>query len=140
MIGIFCILFAVISALIVQELPQHASPVAKTITFLIMEVVSFLLFAGIMAVVVVLSMVSGHNKTVLTEHTIILTDDSLVEETAYCKTEQKWLGVQKLARTKGYLFIYIMQHGAHVIPRRAFRDDTEWNAFYEFCRQKSKPA
>ena len=95
-----------------------------------------MIIAGFVAVTVVLSMVSRRNKTLLTEHTITLADGSFVEETAYNKTDQKWSGVQKLARTRRHVFIYVAQYAAHVVPRRAFRDDTEWDLFYGFCRQR----
>jgi hypothetical protein len=38
------------------------------------------------------------------------------------------------------VFIYIAQHMAHIIPRRAFRNDTEWDSFFEFCRQRTQAA
>jgi hypothetical protein len=71
---------------------------------------------------------SRRNKTLLPEHTITLADASFTEETAYNKTDHKWSGVQKLARTRRHIFIYVAQHAAHVVPRRAFRDDAEWES------------
>jgi len=135
-IGVYGIGFVLVSLSIVRALPSDASPVAKVITFLVMELIAFLFIAGFFAVTVALSMVSRRNKTLLTGHTITLTDGSLMEETEYNKTDHKWSGVQKLARTRRHVFIYVAQYSAHVVPRRAFRDDAEWNLFYEFCRQR----
>jgi hypothetical protein len=97
-------------------------------------------FTGLMAISVVLSMISSKNKTVLTDHTLVLADEGFVEETPYNRTEGKWRGVQKLARTRRHIFIYIAPYMAHVVPRRAFQDDAEWNAFYEFCKQRTQGA
>ena len=135
-IGVYGIGFILVTPLIVQALPSNESPIVKGITFLIMEIIAFVVIAGFFAVTVVLSMVSRRNKTLLTEHTITIADGSFAEETAYNKTDHKWAGVQKLARTRRYLFIYVAQHAGHVVPRRAFRDNTEWDSFYEFCRQR----
>lgn len=135
-IGVYGIGFILVTLVIVQALPSDVSPVAKVITFFIMELIAFILIAGFFALTVVLSMVSRRNKTLLTEHTITLADGSFVEETAYNKTDHKWSGVQKLARTRRHMFIYVAQYAAHVVPRRAFRDDTEWDSFYDFCRQR----
>jgi hypothetical protein len=44
--------------------------------------------------------------------------------------------VQKLARTKKHIFIYLAQDSAVVIPRRAFESATQWEAFYELCKQR----
>ena len=80
-IGTYGIGFILVTHSIVQELPSDASPVAKMITFLVMELIAFALIAGFFALTVFLSMVSRRNKALLTEHTITLADDSFVEET-----------------------------------------------------------
>ena len=36
-------------------------------------------------------------------------------------------------------FNCISQHSAHVIPRRAFASDADWNAFYDFSKQATEP-
>ncbi len=137
-ISIYGIGFVLISIPIIEALPSDASLVAKVINFLALEFIAFAVIAGFFAITVVLSMVSRRNKTLLTEHAITLADGSFVEETAYNKTDCKWSGVQKLARTRSHIFIYIAQHMAHVIPRRVFRDNHEWDSFYEFCRQRTR--
>jgi hypothetical protein len=135
-IGFYGIGFGLVSVATFRSLPADLSPVAKIITFLIIELILFVLIAGGFAITVVLSMVSRRNKTVLTEHTLTVADGSFVEETAYNKTDYKWAGVQKLARTRSYVFIYISQHAAHVLPRRAFQNDAEWHSFYDFCKHR----
>ena len=139
-IGFYGVGFAVISLSIFQAMPQHGDAVSRVIVFAVMELIAFSFLAGVFALSVVLSMVSRRNKTVLTEHTITLGEESFTEESPYCKTEQKWAIVQKLARTKSYIFIYVAQYMAHVVPRRAFRDAAEWDAFYEHCRQRTQAA
>ena len=135
-IGTYGLGFVLLSSGILQALPTDITPVAKVVTFLAMEFLAFLFIAGSFVVIVVLSMVSRRNKTLLTEHTITLGEGSFVEETAYNKTDHKWAGVQKLARTRRHIFIYVSQYAAHVVPRRAFQNDTEWDSFYEFCKQR----
>ncbi len=44
--------------------------------------------------------------------------------------------VYKVVRTRCYLFIYTSHAQAHVVPRRAFADVTEWEAFDSICRQR----
>jgi hypothetical protein len=121
-------------------LPSEGNVVVKIIAFGFIELIALFFVAAVFALSVVLGMVSRKNKTVLTEHTIILAEESFTEETPYNKSEQKWTIVQKLARTKSYIFIYVGQNMAHVVPLRAFRDDAEWDAFYEYCRQRTQAA
>ena len=139
-IGCWGVGFAFTSLIVFQALPKDGDVATKVVAFAIMEFIAFCFFAAVLALSVVLSMVSRKNKTVLTGRTIILGEESFTEETAYNKTEQKWTIVQKLARTRSYIFIYVAQHMAHVVPRRAFRDDAEWDAFYEYCRRRTGPA
>jgi len=135
-IGSYGFAFVIISLAIFQAMPNDATNVVKAITFFIMEFLAFAFIAGIFALTIILGMVSRRNKTLLTEHVITLEDGSFIEETTYNKTDHKWAGVQKLACTRGYIFIYVAQHAAHVVPRRAFRDHKEWDSFYDFCRQR----
>jgi hypothetical protein len=136
-IGFYGVGFALISLIVFQALPKDGDVATKVIAFAVMELIAFCFLAAVLALSVVSSMVSRKNKTVLTEHTIILGEAGFTEETPYNKTEQKWTIVQKLARTRSYIFIYVAQYVAHVVPRRAFRDDAEWDAFYEYCRQRT---
>ena len=137
-LGVYGVGFAMISFIAFQGLPKDEDALTKVIAFAIFELMAFCFVAAVLALSVALSMVSRKNKTILTEHTIILGEEGFTEETPFNKTEQKWTIVQKLARTKRYIFIYVAQHMAHVVPRRAFHNEAEWNAFYEYCRRKKE--
>jgi len=130
--------FALISFTIFRALPKDGNPVTNGIVFVGMELVVFSIFVAVLALSALLSMISRKNKTVFTEHTIALGEESFITETPYSKTEQKWKIVQKLARTRKHIFIYVAQHMAHVVPRRAFRDDLEWEGFYDYCWGKTQ--
>lgn len=130
----------VLSFVFIQAIPAEFMTIEKVITFLVLEALAFLLFAGLIAISIVLSMISSKNRTVLTDHTLTLNETNFVEETVYNRTEQKWNSVQKLAKTRRHILIYIAQYLAHVVPRRAFQDDAEWNAFYQFCIERTKDA
>jgi hypothetical protein len=116
----------------VRRLDPGDSLVVKILTVVIVEM---LLVAGVLALVAlatVLSMVSSRNKTILTEHTITLAPDGLTEQTAFKTTVHNWSAVQKVARTDKYLFVYVSQHAAHVIPRRAVSSQPDWDALCDF--------
>jgi YcxB-like protein len=136
----YAIGFAFLSLMIAQTLPQTRSFLVKLITFLIMELIAFIFIAGIFSVSVVLSMISRRNKTLFADRTVTLTEDFIAQESVFTTSESKWSVVQKLARIRRYIFIYVSQHASYVIPRRAFRDDAEWDSFYEFCKRKTGSA
>lgn len=136
-IGSYVVSGGLISVLMFKTLPKDDPLSVRILTFLILGGFVFAVLGGIFALSVVLSVISRKNRTFLTEHTITLDEVSFTEESPFNRTEQKWISVQKLGRTRKHLFIYISQHAAHVVPRRAFRDNAEWNAFYEYCKLRT---
>ena len=88
---------------------------------------AFFLLCGLFTA---LLLISKSNKTIFTQHTITITENCLIAETEFNRTEQKWTGIPRLARTRRHIFAYGSQYAAHVIPRRAFADAAAWDSFY----------
>jgi YcxB-like protein len=103
-----------------------------------MEAVAFVILVVVFVFFTVIGMISSRNKTLFTDRIITLSEDGFLSETPLSRSEMKWSIVQKLARTRRYIYIYVAQHSAHVVPRRAFQDASEWDSFYEFCKRKSR--
>ncbi|MGD1019302.1 MAG: YcxB family protein [Verrucomicrobiia bacterium] len=112
--------------------------VAWLLTLMIVETLLVVLAVGGFALIAVLTFVSPKNKTVLGQRTITLGTEGFVSESQYSRSEVKWIAVQKLARTRRHLFLYISQHSGFVIPRRAFQGGQQWDEFYERCRERIK--
>ena len=134
------VLLALLSHSFFRALPPEEPVVVQIIVFatffLLAVAFLLLLFFGSIAVHVF----SKKNKTVTTEHTITLKEEGFLEETPFNTTEHTWAAVQRLRRSRNYIFLYIAAQLAHVIPRRAFSTEEEWNAFYAFCRAKTSKA
>ncbi len=81
-----------------------------------------------------LSMISRKNKTFLTDSTIELTDNGIITEDRYERSERVWDNIQRLIRTKRFILVYVSQRQAIVVPRRAFLNDQEWDSFYEILK------
>jgi hypothetical protein len=90
--------------------------------------------------ITVLTMISRRNKPLLCERTITLREDAFVTESEYGRSETRWTIVQKLARTRRHILVYVAQASALVIPRRAFASSAQWDAFYGYCRQRTSGA
>ncbi len=138
-LGTYAVVVCFISWDAARSFPADMSGFAQAIVMLFVAATGSLIYTGVLAMVFVLGMLSRRNQTFLTEHAITVGAAFFVEETPYNRTEYNWLAVQKLARTKRYLFIYISQNAAHVIPRRAFASDADWQAFYAVCQQATEP-
>jgi hypothetical protein len=124
LIGVCSLYLATVSVPAEAQLPARIF--AVTVLFLLILGIFFTVFA----VITVLSLVSKANRTILTDHSITIRDDVLVEESPFSRTEQKWTGIPRLVRTRRHIFAYISQYAAHVIPRRAFPDAQEFDRFY----------
>lgn len=140
---VLLVLYAGFTALVCfstyNSLPASESLWARVLITVVMSLVILLILFLVIGVVLVLSLISRANRTILTHHTITLGDTGLTEETDFNRTEQKWAGIPRLVRTRRHIFAYVSQYGAHVIPRRAFDDAGAWNSFYEELRSRIHP-
>jgi hypothetical protein len=73
------------------------------------------------------------NPGFYTQHIFAIAPEGFVEETSVNRTEHKWTGVQTVVKRQKYLLIYIGSNQAHVIPRRAFNDQADWDLFCSDC-------
>jgi YcxB-like protein len=137
-VAVQIVLLAFLSHSFYRALPPEAPAAAKVIVFgmfflLGVASLAILFFAGI-----AVHVLARKNRTITTEHVIILAEDGLREETPFGTTERTWAAVQQLRRSKNYIFVYIAAHQAHLIPRRAFGTQEEWDRFYASCREKTQ--
>jgi hypothetical protein len=87
-----------------------------------------------------LTLISRKNKTLTAQRTVTLGEEGFVAESVYGRSEYKWPIIQKLARTRGHVFLYFSKASALVIPRCAFEGVAQWDAFYDYCRRKTQAA
>jgi hypothetical protein len=110
--------------------------VIKVITFLVMLFFAFSATALITLIVVLASYVPRLNKGILTDHTITLSPDGFTELTSVNKTESTWGGLSKLGQNQRYIFLFISEHAAHTIPKRAFPSREIAAEFYNYAKEQ----
>jgi len=71
-------------------------------------------------------------RGLLGRHRIVLSQDGLVESTPVGESRTSWAGVDRVEQDSHNIYIYTSLAAAHVIPKRAFRDPQETDAFYQF--------
>ena len=76
----------------------------------------------------------------LGKHRIILSENGLTESTAVGESRTSWAGVDRVEQNPDYVFIYTAPAAAHLIPKRAFRNLQEAEAFYQFSRTRNEAA
>ncbi len=79
-------------------------------------------------------------KGLLGRHRIVLSQDGLIESTAFGESRSSWAGVDRVEQDLHNIYIYTSLAAAHVIPKHAFRDPQEADAFYRFSRAGKEAA
>ena len=111
----------------------------KILFFFILEALWVILIAFFALLIIILSNLSKMNKTVLTDTVLTLGSDGITSESQFGRSQLKWNAIQKVVRNRSYIFMYVAQHGALVIPRRAFSTSDQWEQFWLMCQAKSAP-
>ena len=73
---------------------------------------------------------SKQSNGILGRHTYTIRDDGLLEQTRANETLVKWGGAVGLRRTRDLLLIEVGPALFHVIPRRSFENDSDFEAFW----------
>ena len=60
--------------------------------------------------------------------------------TPFGESRTSWAGVDRVEQDQHNIYIYTSLAAAHVIPKRAFRDPQETDAFYQFSRAGKEAA
>ena len=76
----------------------------------------------------------------LGRHRLVLGEDALSESTAVGESRTTWAGVDRVEQSLDYIFIYTAPSAAHVIPKRAFADPAQAEAFYQMGRTRKAAA
>ena len=76
----------------------------------------------------------------LGRHRVVLSEDGLTESTAVNESRTAWAGVDRVEQSQDYIFIYITPATAHVIPKSAFSDPQEAEAFFRLARSRKEAA
>jgi len=99
---------------------KDASLVAKVITVIAVYVAFASFFFLLQAVAALLNISFRKHRGVLGRHTLQITDEGLIERTDVNEAITKWAGLHKVASGPKYLYIYVTESNAHIVPKRYF--------------------
>jgi YcxB-like protein len=81
-----------------------------------------------------------NNRTVVTEHSVELLDDGLLEETRFNKSLYYWNGITGVVARPGHLAIYVAPGIAHLVPNRAFPSRAARLSFLKQIQERAAAA
>ena len=121
-----------------MTLSSDHSVLVRVLTVVILAIILTVVLIAAVCVPILLGTLSERNKTLLAQQTLIIDDRFLLAESEYLRSEIKWKTLQRLVRTRNYLFLYFSELGAMLIPKRAFHSGEEWDRFFNLCLDKSR--
>jgi hypothetical protein len=137
-IYILCfVMMSFISVDVASNLDDH-NFLIKVIVFLIFELIPVAVVFGLPVIITIFSAFSGKNRPLLENRNMIFNEDFFVCTTENSTSEVKWQALQRVVVTGSFLFLYLSQAGAIIIPKRVFATGHEWSDFIELCRSKLK--
>ncbi|MEH7178280.1 YcxB family protein [Neobacillus vireti] len=73
----------------------------------------------------------GKNEGLLGEHTMLLTEDGIIDTNSNGETKVNWSGVVKMMEDNSNLYLYNSSVSAYIIPKRELKELEEVRAFFE---------
>lgn len=115
-------------------------PGVRVAAFFIFAICMILVLFGAVALISCVSYMPSKNRGVLGKHRLALTADALTEETPVSQGTWSWAGIPKVSRNSAYVFIYVQQNMAHIVPARSFPNRADADRFYQFVVDTWKTA
>jgi hypothetical protein len=81
---------------------------------------------------------TGKAKGVIGEHTLEVTNEGLLQTTDYHTLLHRWSECHRIKQSLGFLWIYVSDSGAHVVPLSRPLTEGDLALFVEHVRSKVK--
>jgi hypothetical protein len=89
---------------------------------------------GLTVCLVFLFFSATHRSGQLGKHEYEIRSDGLFERTAANEAINKWPGILSISTSSDQIHVRVNSYMFHVIPRHSFRDDAEFNEYFEELR------
>ena len=139
--------FAIVLFAIIPAIGPHGLALSRvSVTFIVVAFVIAVIFQWLFETSIMRLLIRrmlrdekperGH----IGRHHLILSEDGVLERTAVNESRTSWAGVDRVEQNADYIFVYTTPSSAHVVPKRAFGDARQAEAFYEFARARNTAA
>ena len=117
----------------------------KVAVFVIMGIAEIVFMLIVLLLFTGLSVLTSQQKNTRMDCKVLASANGLVVESSEGRNERKWSGIHKIGQNSSFIFIYLSDRMAYVIPKNAFTDSTEAEKFFRYVyglwgRSKRKPA
>jgi len=74
---------------------------------------------------------SKRNEGIIGEHSIEISEEGVREITKVNNSLNLWNGITKIKQDNSYIYIYIKEFEAHIIPKKSFKSEEEANSYFK---------
>jgi hypothetical protein len=117
--------------------PEPGMPV-RLLTTLIVDITMLAAMFGFLILSLLLLIWTKRFKGLIGQHELTLTNAGLVSKSADSEAKRKWDGIFRLTSTKNYLFLYVNETMAMIVPKRYFASPAEAQSFEQMIRERMK--
>jgi len=78
---------------------------------------------------VIKMVIEDESRGAVGKHRLSVTNNAVTDKAGSGKTMTRWSDVKKVVLMDNYVFIYVSDTSAHIVPKRAFPDETAWKEF-----------
>ena len=145
LVGMFiCLLvYGAISGFSIPATEAPGEPPSLVLRFAsaVMAMIFLSVFATIGQVIVTAIMAyAREQKGVIGKHTLVLTDDGLIERTDYNETLHRWKGLFRVRESGHYIFLYVTEAQYHLMPKCSFASVDEMRSFLDEIQGRARSA
>jgi hypothetical protein len=115
-----------------------ASFIAKLFVFIVFESFPVVLIFVLILLSTLVSVFSRKNRPLLDDQSMTFNEDLFIVTSERARSEIQWKALQRVVINFGFVFLYLSQAGAMIIPKRVFVDNKEYMQFVALCRSKLK--
>jgi hypothetical protein len=126
--------FYIILAMLIFASELRKQPVILSIT---VAIVIYIIMWIAQAIFLAVYLFTRRSDCVLTHHVVEARDDVLSDSTKFHESRFFWSGIQRIVTRPGFVAVYIAQHAAILIPKRAFRSKHDRKQFIEVVRLRA---
>ncbi|MDB6123403.1 MAG: hypothetical protein JWQ71_2396 [Pedosphaera sp.] len=120
------------------SMPKEYSPAVRMVIALVVGWAAVIAVSVVQLLTLVLTIWTKKFKGLLGEHELTLSDAGMLTRSADGETLRKWSGLMKVASTGNYLYLYVNETMAQIVPKRYFASPAEAQSFEQMIRERMK--
>lgn len=123
-----------------SSLDTKALPlVVRLMTAGIVVLLGFVILCATQLIFTTIIVFARAHKGLLGTHTLIITDEGLIERTEFNDSLHRWKGIYRIRETSGYVYLYVTETNYHQIPKRSFGTKEQMKDFSDDIRRRINP-